>query len=338
MCAPGRQSRAIRLGPLAAGFMAAALLNGVARPVAAQETHLLVITGVAGDNDHEQQFHELAAGILDSAKTHGGLPDANLTYLGGQPDVDPARIAGRSTRERIEATLSDLAARAKPNDEVFLLLIGHGSFDNHRAAFNLPGPDLTAVDWAKLLDKFSNQRVVFVNTSSASGAFLPTVAAPGRTVVTATTTGGERNETRFGRFFVEAYKDEAADLDRNGRVSVLEAFNYAKTKVVKSYEQEGTLLTEHAALDDGTEGKLAATLFLGTGSGSTMAAVDVSDPEMRALVGERDVLDHRVMELKIAKDAMDPARYEQELERLLTDLALKTKEIRDRQAARDDKQ
>lgn len=337
MRAPSRQLSATCARSLAAAFMTAGLLSGFARPAAAKETHLLVITGVAGDDDHEKQFHKLATTLLDSAKKRAGLPDANLTYLGGKPDVDPARIGGRSTREQVEKTLSDLAARVKPNDEVFLFLIGHGSFNNQMAAFNLPGPDLTAVDWARLLDKFSAQRVIFVNTSSASGAFLPTVAAPGRTVVTATKTGGERNETRFAQFFVEAYEDEAADLDRNGRLSVLEAFNYAKTKVVKSYEQQGTLLTEHAALDDGTEGKLAATLFLGTGSGSTMAAVDISDPEMRALVGERDALDQRVVELKVAKDSMDQARYEQELERLLTDLALKTKAIRDRQAVRDGK-
>lgn len=335
MRAPSRRWPVANLQSLAAAFMAAGLLSGFARPAAAEETHLLVITGVAGDDDHEKQFHKLAATILDFAKKRAGLPDANLTYLGAKPDVDPARIRGRSTREQIEMTLSDLAARVKPNDEVFLLLIGHGSFDNQRAAFNLPGPDLTAADWARLLGNFSSQRVVFVNTSSASGGFLPTVAAPGRTVVTATKTGGERNETRFAQFFVEAYEDEAADLDRNGRLSVLEAFNYAKNKVVKSYEQQGTLLTEHAALDDGTEGKVAATLFLGTGSGSTMSAVDISDPETRALVRERDALDQRVVELKVAKDAMDPARYEQELERLLTDLALKTKAIRDRQAARD---
>ena len=73
------------------------------------------------------------------------------------------------------------------------------------------------------------------------GAFV-SLAGPGRIIVTATKTGGERNETRFPAFFVEAFGDEAADRDRNGRVSALEAFDYAP-RVVASYEQGGHILT-----------------------------------------------------------------------------------------------
>ena len=40
-------------------------------------------------------------------------------------------------------------------------------------------------------------------------------------------------------------------------------------------------------------------------------------------------LEDQVAQLRLRKDTMDPARYDQELERLLTDLALKTKAIRD---------
>ena len=308
---------------------------GMAAPVLAQETHVFIITGVAGDEEHVKQFHKLATTFIDGVKKRGGVPEANIVYLSDKPETDPSLIRGRSTRENVERALTGLAANAKPSDEIFLLLIGHGSFDGQQAAFNLPGPDLTASDWAKLLKKFQTQRVVFVNTASASGAFLAIVAGPGRTIVTATKTGGERNETSFAQFFVEAYADETADLDRNGRVSVLEAFNFAKTKVLKAYEQKGTLLTEHAALDDGADGKLAATMFLGSTSAAAALGVDTSDPEMRALVGERDTLDKRIAELKLTKDSQDPARYEQELEKLLTELAVKTRAIRDLQAKKD---
>jgi len=66
---------------------------------------------------------------------------------------------------------------------------------------------MTVADWASLLKRLSAQKVAFINTTSSSGAFLPAVAAPGRTVVTATKTGGERNEAMFGEFFVEAFGD-----------------------------------------------------------------------------------------------------------------------------------
>src|SRR6185436_604642 len=104
----------------------------------------------------------------------------------------------------------------------------------------------TVADWARLLGKLAAQRVAFVDTTSSSGAFLPAVAAPGRVVITATKTGGERNETQFPEFFVAAFGDAAADRDRNGHVSVGEAFEFAKAKVVQAFTQKGLLLTEHA--------------------------------------------------------------------------------------------
>ena len=296
---------------------------------AAQESHLLVITGVSGDEEHAKQFHAWATELIDAAKTKDGVPDSNIVYLAEKIEVDAARVRGRSTREDVEKAITDIAAKAKPGDQVVIVLIGHGSFDGTTGAFSMPGPDLAASDWAGLLKKLTAQKVAFINTSSSSGAFLPTVAAPGRTVVTATKTGGERNEAKFGQFFVEAFGDASADADRNGHVSVQEAFNYADNKVVKAYQQAGLLRTEHATLDDGGDGKLAATQFLTAHPADGGLKVDVSDPAMRGLVAEREAIQQQIDSLKAQKDALSPARYDQEMERLLTNLALKTKAIRD---------
>lgn len=305
------------------------------RPAAAQDTHLLVITGVSGDEEHAKAFQGWATTFIEAAKKKDGVPDANIMYLAEKVEADAAHIRGRSTRENVEKAIADLAARARPNDQVVVLLIGHGSFDGRQAAFNLPGPDLTATDWAKLLGALAAQRVAFINTASSSGGFLPTVAAPGRTIVTATKTGGERNGTRFPEFFVEAFADEGADRDRNGHVSMLEAYDYARNKVVKAFEQDGLLLTEHATLNDGNDGKLAATAFLAPRPADGGLKVDTSDQEMRALLEQREALQQQLDGLKLRKEAMDAARYDQELERLLTELALKTRAIRDRQALKE---
>ena len=300
----------------------------------AQESHLLVITGVGGDDEHSQSFHKWATAMIDAAKKKDGLPDSNIIYLSEKPELDPKLIQGKSTKENVQKAFADLAAKARPSDTVLVVLIGHGSFDGRVAAFSMPGPDLTATDFAALLGKLSTQRVAFVNTSSSSGAFLPTVAAPGRVVVTATKTGGERNETRFPEYFVEAFGDESADRDRNGRVSVVEAFDYAKSKVVKAYEQEGHILTEHATLDEGGGPGLAASLFLAAPQNALK--VDTSDPAMRALVEERDKIEREIAALKLMKPSMDEAKYDAQMEKLLTELALKTKAIRDRQSKKED--
>jgi hypothetical protein len=296
-------------------------------PVFAQQTHLLVITGVPGDDEHAAQFEKWATSFIDAAKKKDAVADANVTLLANK----------RATRDAVEKAFTDLAARARPNESVVVLLIGHGSFDGTQAAFNLPGPDLTVADWVRLLGKLSAQRVAFINTTSSSGAFLPAVAAPGRVVVTATKTGGERNETVFPGPFTEAFSDPAADRDRNGHVSIGEAFEYAKAKVVQSFQQKGLLLTEHATIDEGAGGaagdtRLAASIFLGTGRAEDALAVDTGDPAMRALVDERGAIEQQIAGLKLKKASMAEAQYDAEMEALLTSLALKTRAIRELQA------
>ena len=294
----------------------------VSTSVFAQQTHLLVITGVPGDDEHAKKFEQWATTFIETAKKKEAVSESNITFLSGSGANKPA----------VEKAFADIGTKVKPNDELFVLLIGHGSFDGTTAAFNIPGPDLTADDYAKLLSKFSAQRVVFVNTSSASGAFLKPLAAPGRIIVTATKTGGERNETEFGQYFTAAFGDEAADRDRNGHVSIAEAFDYAKTKVTQAFQQKGLLLTEHAVMDDGGEGRLAATVFLGIGRADAALNADLSDPDTKKLVDERDAIQRNIEALQLQKASMSPPDYESKMEALLTELALKTKAIRDRQA------
>ena len=227
---------------------------------------------------------------------------------------------------------------AAVEDVVYVVLFGHGSYDGQTARFNLPGRDMTPADFNALLRRLPARNVVFVNTSSSSGPFLEVLSAPGRTVITATRSGAEQFTTLFGGYFVEALSSESADADKNGRISMLEAFQYARTEVARAYEQEGLLATEHAMLDDngdgngsqtpsptGGDGKLAAGLSLGSAAD---AAPLPADPRLRALHLERRDLERRVESLRLLKESMPPARYASELERLVTELALKTRDIR----------
>ena len=125
-------------------------LGAVAAPAAAQQTHLLVITGLGGEADYTDQFHEWATTLLDAAAARYELPAGNITYLGEKTDLDPERIQGRSSRENVTAAMDDIAARAEPGDHVVIVLFGHGSFAD-TARINLPGRDLSADDFAGLL-------------------------------------------------------------------------------------------------------------------------------------------------------------------------------------------
>ncbi len=280
------------------------------------------MTGVPGDDEHAKKFEKWATTFIDIAKKKEAIPESNITFLADK----------NATKASVEKAFTDIAAKAKPSDNVFVLLIGHGSFDGRVAAFNLMGPDLSVADYARLLSKFTTQKVVFVNTTSSSGEFLKPLAGPGRVIVTATKTGGERNDTEFPEYFVAAFGDAAADRDRNGHVSISEAFDYAKTKVTQAFQQRGSILTEHAVLDDTGEGQFANMVYLGSASSAAALQVDTSDPAMKALVDERDALEQQIAGLRLRKTSMAEDQYNAEMEKLLTALAVKTKEIRDLQA------
>ena len=322
-----RRTVRVAAGPALLTFLTLALPSAAT----AQDVHLLVVTGVGGDEEHTAQFQKWAGAALDAAKKRGVL-DANVQWLGEAPDKD-RRISARSSKDNVTKAFTDLAAKLKPNDELFVILIGHGSFDGKTGAFNLPGPDLTAPDYATLLGRFPTQKIVFVNTASSSGAFLQPLAGPARTIVTATRTGGERNETRFAEFFVQALDAEEADRDRNGRVSVQEAFDFATAKVKAAYEQGGHILTEHAALDDSSQGKLASAQYFAPERSRTAAAQNM-DPALRALLEQREALERQVSDLRLKKDSMDQAAYDAQLEKLVTELAVKSRQIRELEGRR----
>jgi hypothetical protein len=297
-----------------------------------------VIVGLSGDPEHAQLFQRWASTLVDHASGRMGIPKEHIVYLTERPADDAQRATGKSTQQEITRALGALAQGVKQNDVVFVVLMGHGTFDGRVAKFNLPGPDMTPADFAPILRSFKAAQVVFVNTASSSGPFVAELSAPGRTIVTATRSGAERFATLFGGYFVDALASDAADADKNKRVSVLEAFDAARMGVARAYEQAGTMITEHPVLDDsgdkqgspdpkpdGKNGRIASVLSLGT---PTSADPLPEDPKVRALYEERRDLERRVEGLKLMKTGMEPARYAAEIEKLLTELALKSQQIR----------
>lgn len=297
---------------------------------------LLIVVGLSGDPEHGTAFQKWGA-TLAGAADRLGVQKQNLIYLSDPSDEGP-KADGRATKVEVEKAFDRIGQGATADDVVMVVLIGHGSFDGRDAKFNLVGPDMSAKDFGLQLRKVKAGQVVFVDTSSASGPFIEELSGPGRTIVTATRNGAEQYATLFGGSFVDALTSEAADADKNRRISVLEAFRYAKGEVAKAYEREGLLSTEHALLDDNgdkqgspdpmptaADGKRAAVVSVGS---TEAAAALPADPKVRALVVERQELERRVEALRLLKDSMEPAKYQAELERLVTELALKTREIR----------
>jgi hypothetical protein len=325
------------------GIVAGLLALLSAWPVAAQSrTHAVIVTGIGGEPRFQAVFHEWGATMVKAATERWGVPAEDVVFLTEQPDRAPDLTDGRSTKEEIAKALAAIGRTAGPDDVVFILFIGHGSFANNEARLSLPGPDVTAQELAVMIDGLGQSRVVVVNAASSSGAFLEPLSGANRIVITSTRSGMERNLSTFGGWFVAAFAQDVADTDKDGAVSMAEAFEYARLETRRAYEADQTLLTEHAVLDDNGDGEgsgevnresvdgaLAMVTFLGRGA--VVAGVEAppdASPALRALYEQKQALERQVGDLRAVKDTMDPERYESELERLLVDLALKNQEIR----------
>jgi hypothetical protein len=304
--------------------LAVVAFAGLSRPPAARaQTRLVVISGLTGEPKYAESFQAWSASLVDAARSRYAIPDSNVLWLAEDPSKSPGRMTGRSTKENIERTLEGLATKMRPNEQLVVVLIGHGSMQADGPRLTLPGPDLSGADVARLLSKYGTRRVAVIVAASSSGDFVKALTGPGRVIITATKSGFERNESIFGQYFVAALAGEGADVDKDGRVSLLEAFTYATREVRRAYEDENRLLTEHALLDD--KSGLARSFFL-TGAASVAAASN--DPRAATLRKEKEELESKIEALKSRKSSMDPKAYDAELERLLVDLATVTRALR----------
>lgn len=313
-------------------LVAAAWLVLAAAPAVAADRYAVVITGAAGGEAYAKKYDAWRTSFVSTLGDKLGFDDSHLFVLA---ETESAGVA-QATRQQVLRLFGDLRNRVAKDDLLFVLLIGHGtSFDGEDGKFNLVGPDLRASEWADLLRPIRG-RIAFVDTTGASFPFMTRLAARGRLVLTATDSAAQQFETVFPEYFIKAFDEAAADLDKNGRASLWEAFSYASAGVRQWYEERGQLPTERPLLDDdgdgigreaqnpgGTDGAIARAMYL-----DSDVPPGADEAGVGQLVRQRAVLEAEIEALKGRKDAMSPDDYEAELERLLLELARISQQIR----------
>ena len=198
---------------------------------------VLTVLGAPGTAEYASQFRQSADHWQAAAKKSGA---ESIT-------VGLSDEAGMTDHDRLRSILAD-TAKTVP-EPLWIILIGHGTYDGREAKFNLRGPDLTDLELSDWLAAYKRP-VVIINCASASGPFLNRLSGRNRVVVTATKSGFEMNFARFGQHLAEAIADLHADLDKDGQVSLLEAFLTASSRVDEYYRTHSQLATEHALIDD----------------------------------------------------------------------------------------
>ena len=281
-------------------------------------TYYVTVAGIGGEPDFEQRFSGWAKDIDKALKS---IADSKVETLFG-----PA-----ATKAGIRATLEKIGKESKPQDALVVMLIGHGSFDGTDYKINLPGPDLSAIELAGLLDRVPATRQLVVNMTSASGGCIDSLRKEGRIVVSATKTASEKNATVFARYWVESLRDSAADTDKNDTLSALEAYRYADQKTAKFYETQKRLATEHAVLEDSGKGEGVRAPGPENGQGMLAAAFPLvrlganaaaaANPEKLKLLAKKEDLEQQIDRVKYQKAATPVEEYRRQLGALLLELA-----------------
>jgi hypothetical protein len=270
--------------------------------------HTLIVSGLGGEPAYETRFRQQANELAEFARKSSS-PEAVRMLSGAE-----------ATREKVTRELAGMVQRTAEADSVTIVLIGHGSFDGEEYRFNLPGPDLTGAELLGLFDRLPARHQLIVNATSASGAVLEAWRRPGRIVITATKTGGERTATRFAQHWMQSVTTPAADVNKDDLVTALEAFNHAQRQVEAAYKADVSLATEHARLDGENASAFAVARF-------GAARASSGDPAVAALLTQRGGLELELDGIRQRRPALADDAYYDELESVLVRLALLQRQI-----------
>jgi hypothetical protein len=308
--------------------LAIAILLPSLQPLRAQTggaTHLVVIVGVSGEPRIGTEWHGMAMALSTAATQRLGIPASRVTVLEQDSTRDAGRVQGRSSKATIERVLGGLASSLTVADRLVVIVLAHGSMLSGNTRVNLPGPDMTPSDFARVLAPATAPMIAFIQTGSASGEFATELAGPRRIVITATKSAREQNETIFPGPFVRALTTDAGDTDKDGRVSLLEAFTYARHDVEQVFTKGNLLATEHPQLADGADGGRARTFYLGTPGTANLAA---ANPAIAAALVARAEVQARIDSLRARRSTMSEDAYLQALEPLILELTERTRALR----------
>ena len=145
-----------------------------------------------------------------------------------KPDkIPPADLA---TRKNVLAALAGLVRESKSDDQVVLVLIGHGYDSQGLSKLCLPGRDLSDVEAGRALAALRAKQLICINTAPASLPWAKALAGEGRAIITATGKPGMRSQTYFCEFLLRALK--------GGKVTLLDAFQRASRNTIRWYQNQ----------------------------------------------------------------------------------------------------
>lgn len=243
----------IRKVPKAMSIAGLAALMTVS--AAADDTRVWVFCGIPGDAEHDAEFKKNLSSLKASFIARLQIAPGNLhVYYGGKGDG----FEGESTRENLLEAVEKIAAttRDSPQTAQWVIFMGHANEIRGGTQLNLSGPDLSSTDLAAAFQGCNPAAPIsLLFTHTASAPFVRQMAAPGRVVITANSSGDTENETEFPGAFADALAAPGSDANKDGKLDATEIYLATKDLVLKRYKAERLKVAEAAQIDGDGDGR-----------------------------------------------------------------------------------
>ncbi len=297
---------------------------------------LLVVVGASGTPEYGEQFRAWCERWRAAAE--GAKLEFRTIGIDEQPGAsasDPSTgVPG--DLEMLQRTISEWGS-VETTEPLWIVMIGHGAFDQRSATFNLRGRDISASGLAEIC-KDCKRPLAVVCCFSCSSPFINAMSGQNRVVISATKDPNQIQYSRFGDAMSLAMAGLEADTDRDGQTSLLEAWLFASRRTAEFYTQEGRLATEHSLLDDNGDAQGSrAELFEGLEPKKNLKEPEKVDrslavrwhlvrsaDELRLTADQRqqrDELEQKLAELRNRRSEMAEPEYLDRLQEILVPLA-----------------
>ena len=216
-------------------------------------TYAMIVGGINKDPTERKAKDKAVADFSRFLLERAGVPSERLSVL-VQDGSPAAKEAKTSTADNVKQQIRTVAEVIAPEDRFILYYVGQANVVQEKLRLNLPGVDITHKQLAEWINGLKVSSMLIVLDCPGAGMAVRTLTGPDRVILCACT-AEQRYSTRFSEYFVPALSGDKSDIDGDGKISVLEAFNAACIQLDEFYHNQGLLKTETPVLEDDADGK-----------------------------------------------------------------------------------
>ena len=222
---------------------------------------MVVLCSLGGDEEHEKRLTEAVKQVLSSAgPVFGVQPDHIRVLLSSKEMAKTSPSSKPCNRTSMAELAAELTVASDNQSQHLFFVLGHSHLEGRSCQFNIEGPDIDQLDYAKLFGSLPGKEQFHWIGLPASGYWIKPLTGANRTIISATEPDLEITATQmpYALGAILAGKAEHAkldDVDGDGRLTLLDLYLSVNIEVHQSFVTQDYLPTEHAQLDDNGDGR-----------------------------------------------------------------------------------